>query len=276
MAKMFYTLEEAAQRLGKSADEVTEMAKSGQIQEFRDRERLMFKVEQIDLLAGGRDDEHGEVGPGGDVIGLADSGEADAIELKEESVLGLEDSKVSSGSGTGVSIFDADELDATDPSELTHISEAPPSVEFSLDSGSSGSGLLDLTREEDDTSLGLDTLEEMYPEEDADMPASASGLFDSGGDEGAMDAGGVGAGAMIMPTVVEVYDGGWSGFSIGAAIGALACLLITCLILMTSHSGTLAGFVEPIQGQYWMYVGGFAGGTFLFGIIGYFVGKASG
>lgn len=275
MAKMFYTLEEAARRLGKTTDAVTEMAKSGQIQEFRDRERLMFKVEQIDLLAGGHDDDLGDPGSGGDIIGLADSGEADAIELKEESVLGLEDSKVSSGTGTGVFIFDADELDATDPSELTHISEAPPSVEFTLDSGSSGSGLLDLTREEDDTSLGLDTLEEMYPEEDADMPASASGLFDSGGQDHGLEAA-AGAGAMIMPAVVETYDGGWSGFSVGAAIGALACLLIACLILMTSHSGTLAGFVDPIKDQYWIYVGAFGGGTLIFALIGYFIGKASG
>ena len=73
MAKMFYTLDEAADRLKKSADEVKKMASSGQIQEFRDRDRLMFKVEQIDLLSadddlGGGDAEVAELhGPAGQV-----------------------------------------------------------------------------------------------------------------------------------------------------------------------------------------------------------------
>ena len=57
MAKMFYTLDEASQKLGKSEDEVRELASSGQLQEFRDRDQLMFKVEQVDLLAGGGDDD---------------------------------------------------------------------------------------------------------------------------------------------------------------------------------------------------------------------------
>ena len=56
MAKMFYSLEEVCQKLGKTGDEITEMVRTGLIQEFRDRDRLMFKVEQIELLAGGEDD----------------------------------------------------------------------------------------------------------------------------------------------------------------------------------------------------------------------------
>ena len=50
MAKLFYSLEDAAQRLGKSTDEIQEMAASGQLQEFRDRDSLVFKREQVDLL----------------------------------------------------------------------------------------------------------------------------------------------------------------------------------------------------------------------------------
>ena len=56
MEKMFYTLEEAAAKLGKTVEQVREMAKSGQLQEFRDRDKLMFKREQIDLLGGGGDE----------------------------------------------------------------------------------------------------------------------------------------------------------------------------------------------------------------------------
>src|SRR5213594_4444292 len=106
MAKMFYTLEEVAAKLKKTSDEVKAMAKSGQIQEFRDRDKLMFKVDQIDLLAGS-DEESGEVhldledvNQGSSVIGLTGSG----IDLKEESAIGLADSR----EGTGISVFDTD------------------------------------------------------------------------------------------------------------------------------------------------------------------------
>lgn len=51
MDKMFYTLDEAAKRLDKSRETVIEMASRGQLQEFRDRDKLMFKREQVDLLA---------------------------------------------------------------------------------------------------------------------------------------------------------------------------------------------------------------------------------
>ena len=105
MAKMFYTLDEVAAKLKKSPDEVKAMAKSGQIQEFRDRDKLMFKVDQIDLLAGG-DEESGEVHleledtSGGSAIGLTGSG----LDLRDDTGIGLADSR----EGTGISVFDTD------------------------------------------------------------------------------------------------------------------------------------------------------------------------
>ena len=51
MAKMFYSLEEAALKLHLSEEDIREMAASGQLQQFRDRDKLMFKREQIDDLA---------------------------------------------------------------------------------------------------------------------------------------------------------------------------------------------------------------------------------
>ena len=44
MAKMFYTIEEVCEKLGKTTDEINDMVTSGQIQEFRDGEKLIFKV----------------------------------------------------------------------------------------------------------------------------------------------------------------------------------------------------------------------------------------
>ena len=98
MAKMFYTLEEVCLKLGKTEDEIKEMARSGQLQEFRDREKLMFKVEQIELLAGG-DEDTAEVH-----LDLDDSSGGSGVALREESAIGLADSR----EGTGISVFDTD------------------------------------------------------------------------------------------------------------------------------------------------------------------------
>ena len=53
MAKLFYTLEEASAKLNKSSDEISSLVAKGKLREFRDHEdKLMFKVEEIDLIAG--------------------------------------------------------------------------------------------------------------------------------------------------------------------------------------------------------------------------------
>jgi hypothetical protein len=80
MAKIFYTLEEAALKLKMSETQVKELVSSGQLQEFRDRDRLMFKVDQVNLLSQG---EHGSDESG--VIPLAESGELGAISLASDS-----------------------------------------------------------------------------------------------------------------------------------------------------------------------------------------------
>ena len=55
MAKLFYTLEEACAMLGKSEEEVHAMAQSGQLEEMRDGDQIMFKRQQVDLLVGDGD-----------------------------------------------------------------------------------------------------------------------------------------------------------------------------------------------------------------------------
>ena len=178
MAKMFYTLEEVAQKLGKSEDEVREMASSGQIQEFRDRDKLMFKVDQIDLLAGG-DEDHGEV-----TLELEESSAGSGLGLSG-SALNLSDSN----EGTGMSVFDTDHGDASGPVETVTSDEEGTRIgetiedDLSLEAVGSGSGLLDLTRESEDTSLGAELLEEVYSGEDnIEIPANASGLFEAAAD----------------------------------------------------------------------------------------------
>ena len=52
MAKLFYTLEEACSKLSKTEEDVRAMAQSGQLEEMRDGDQILFKRQQIDLLCG--------------------------------------------------------------------------------------------------------------------------------------------------------------------------------------------------------------------------------
>lgn len=270
MAKMFYTLEEVAQKLGKTPDEVKEMAKSGQIQEFRDRDKLMFKVDQIDLLAGGDEDtsevhlELEDSSAGGSAIGLTGSG----LGLKDDSALGLADSR----EGTGISVFDTDHGSETVAAGDTQVGAETIEDDLSLEAVGSGSGLLDLTRESDDTSLGAELLEEVYSsEENIEIPANASGLFEAA----AVDTDDRRIGMTSMPMVVEAYDGAGSGLGAGMLIGALASLVCIAVIAFVGISGATPGLATMFAENLMIWAGGLAGITIIFGLVGLFLGKAS-
>jgi len=79
-----------------------------------------------------------------------------------------EDTRITS---SGISVFDDDELEVdTDPMGKTHVSSA---VE-DFDAVGSGSGLLDLTRESDDTSLGAELLDVISPTEAGETEAETA------------------------------------------------------------------------------------------------------
>ena len=50
MSGMFYSLEEAAEKLNKSKDEVKKLVKEGQLREFRDGPNVLFKAEEVEAL----------------------------------------------------------------------------------------------------------------------------------------------------------------------------------------------------------------------------------
>lgn len=282
MEKLFYTLEEAAQRLGKTADEVRTMAARGQLSEFRDRDRLMFKKEQVDLLAGGEDDslrlaDSGELEP----VGLASSGTAPGIKA---------DKKESTGSG--FNLLELDSTDDADANAVTRVSAAPTGslVDPGDDKGKSGSaGLLDLTREADDTSLGAGLLEDVYGSETV---ASATVADDAGGLGGAAAGGGgslfespsAGTGGDFEATPasnvamapVEAYDGPGSGLVGGLAIGAIAALAVAAFTLIAGmNSSTGGGLVATIGENMLIIVGVCALLAILGAGIGWFLGKKS-
>ena len=50
MSGMFYSLDEAAEKLNKSKDELKQLVKDGQIREFRDGPNILFKAEEVEAL----------------------------------------------------------------------------------------------------------------------------------------------------------------------------------------------------------------------------------
>lgn len=273
MAKMFYTLNEAAAKLGMDEADVQSLAESGQLQEFRDREKLMFKVEQVDLLAG--DDEVDED------ITLADTGTAmEGISLSStgsQTSLSLE----ASGDATGISIFDSEEDDAVDANADTLVSSGGLGGSgFNMDAGASGSGLAQLAFEPDDTSLGGNLLDDLAADSQAGASQGGSAIGDTafGGSVAGALFEGTSSGesefapapAMAPMAGAEVYDGPASGLFGGAALGMILLMMLSLAVMilgMTGGSQQLLGKVDT--NMLYMIGGGGAGVVVIFAIVGW-------
>lgn len=273
MAKMFYTIEEAAAKLGKTTQEVKEMAASGQLQEFRDRDKLVFKREQVNLLASGDGDGGGDAGDSGaDSIPLADSGELS---------IAADDPKAGSSSvGTkersGISIFEADELEEADASAQTQVTQSVQGLPTG-DPGASGSGLLDVTRSED-TSLGAGLLGDEFGKGDSgEMPAVGAGggggaLFESAGV--ASDVSGSGMPSMMM-VAAEPYDGTWSGIAGGIALAMVLICVVGLAVVVMALSGGGLGPLGFLGENFMPVLGGMAGLVVVCALVGMVMGKKS-
>jgi hypothetical protein len=189
MAKSFYTAQEAAERLGKTEDDLKDLVRAGALREFRDGANVTYKVDDVEALVT-EDSSASDTGTGsasGEVVlePVEDSG----IELTPSGsdILSLEeldpgDTSSSTAAGktdvgtrkkgdtvvpsVGVNVFDDDELDeVVDPLAQTAVTDVGG---LGIDGVGSGSGILDLTKESDDTSLGAELLEEIYSGEEED------------------------------------------------------------------------------------------------------------
>ena len=281
MAKTFYNLEEAAGRLNMNEDELKDLVREGRLREFRDGDQFTYKVTDIDKLeaagvsgSGGAapiedlgavddivlepaepdlDGESGiELATGGsdvlsldevDAEGTAAGGAAPTSKAKEGSVV----------SSVGVSVFDDDELDeVVDPLAQTQVSDAGA---LGIEGVGSGSGILDLTRERDDTSLGADLMDDIYAadeETSADAGDDTRSGMEAGDDEGAVEAEPAFAGAPAadaapgraapVATVRQVVE-----YAPDAASSALTALLAVAVLVMLVGGMGAAALVLGVQ-----------------------------
>ena len=267
MAKLFYSLEETCQKLGKSEDEVLELVESNRLSKFVDGDKLIFKVDQVDMLAEGEDDDSS--------IGFADDS---GIGLdSDDSAIGFADDEPS-GTGdakeqTGISIFDVDETEEADAAAQTQVTAAPSfGLETAADPAASGSGLLDMTREADDTSLGADLLSD-FDMDGAEGSTVGEGV---GGGGGALfeDASTTTAGQPVAVMYAEeTLEPGPSMAAMFASFGLFLVMgfAFALIVSITTGAGVIMDLIEGLDIA--ILAGGMAGVVVILAILGFIVGK---
>ncbi len=265
MAEEHYSQEEALKKLALKQEELEKLVRDGRLREFRIDGQVKYKISEIDTLAeeinpsmssASADTDLGsesslELLPadstdgGTDVISLDESGDqiAPVKAGKEDTVV----------TPAGVSVFDEDELAGFDADPMAKTQIAPSVTdELSLEGGG-GSGLLDMTRESDDTSLGAELLDEIYADGKAAPP-------EKGGEEAAEPeafeevepAAAATAPRAFMVEVVDPMAGMFTGLLVAAAI----LMGFAGLVAAGLTVGVLPGFV------------GWISSNILFGLIG--------
>jgi excisionase family DNA binding protein len=193
MAGMFYTIQEVMEKLGKSEQEVRNLVKDGKIREYRDGASVLYKRDEVTKLSEGTeiidivadseinlelektteiqlepDDDSDRKKPtseGG--FGLSQLGDLTKADTNIGSlginVLGGTDDqyKITADTHAETKAANMDEIDRLD-------------ADANLESAGSGSGLLDLSLQADDTSLGA-VLDDILPSgEEAPLQADAA------------------------------------------------------------------------------------------------------
>lgn len=278
--KSFYTLEEAARRLNMTPAEVNAIADTGKLTRVQHEGVAKFRVEHVELLADSRESGSGGLGlledsTAGSPIGLADSTAGGAAPLPpakskptllDDSVLGLADST------PGGAMPPASASELTGISALGGRGKSGDEIEIGLETVGSGSGLLDLTRESEETALGAELIDQVYSNEGAASPG-ASGLFEAVGSDTRL-----GAAPAAMPvgmTVAEAYDGAWSGAGLGLLIAAFAGLVLVALVGVGVVMGGGSAIADSFSGNILAWAGSLVGLGAVFGLVGFFIGRAS-
>jgi len=294
MAKMFYNTKEAASKLGRSEDEIKGLVREGKLREFRDGGSTNYKVADVDglvaKLAPGKPaaksapasfggSQSGEIvlEPVEDSnISLAPSG-SDVVSLEgaeaEDTAVGARISKKakegSSIPSVGVNVFDDDELDEhVDPLAQTAVSDV---AGLGLEGPGGGSGILDLTRESDDTSLGAELLDEIYTggdEKGGDEDAADVGEDTRAGMDKAITATDEEAHAVaasvetapatrtVMAQVVEYAPDAVSSSLTAVLVVALAVMWIAGLGAASLVRGVVPGILQTLYSNLLMFAGG--------------------
>ncbi|MCK4627007.1 MAG: hypothetical protein KAV00_16965 [Phycisphaerae bacterium] len=261
--KMYYSEEEAIQKLGLTQQQLEGLVSEGKIRAYHDGVKRMFKADEVDALAPAGADKGGEVEltpaeeSTEDVITLSEAEEITAAPGKADTVITSE----------GISIFDEEDLEvAADPMAKTTIA---PSMEdqISLEGVGSGSGLLDLTRESDDTSLGAEVLEHIDVESAIPSSAAVEGLAAPSAQPETEPV------FAETQAAVEQIDAGSGAFS-GMIVAACLLMIVMGAVVMAIMLGAVPPYLETLQNNWPAFIAIAAIVTMILAGVGYFLGKS--
>ena len=184
MGGMFYSLKEVMAKMKKTEADVEALVKQGRLREFRDGPNLLFKIEEVESLLSDTtfmaaqkpsetkpDEEEVELVLEGDEQKTKPDADITAVASEGINVLGetetefnmpedtLAETKAAAGATSIIDGALGGSQAAADEASLEEIEE-----NVNLDTFGSGSGLLDLSLQADDTSLG-GILDEIYTPE---------------------------------------------------------------------------------------------------------------
>jgi hypothetical protein len=268
-SKMYYSEQEAADLLGVSVDGLAQYVKDQRLQVFKDGNKNMYKGGEVEALAGSdsplgeadpmarttMDSSGGEIEltPAEDSLGDADpmartvmDPQGGGVSLSDADDLapggGKEDTVITA---EGISIFDEEdlEIETADPMAKTQIA---PSLEdqIALDGVGSGSGLLDLTQESDDTSLGAELLDHIDIEEPSEPVA-----FDSGDQQPAVAIQPVATEFVVDSDNVAEAPDPMAGMFTGLLVGCAALALLIGAVAIAGITDMIPGYIETMDNQ---------------------------
>ena len=300
MAKAFYSMEEVCELLKKSQNDVKKLVQDGSLREFRDAGKIFFKAEDVKKLTGDRNANEDS----GEIMLEAAEPELETSSMTDDdgtSALGLsieDDEPAPERKGpkiekavSGIGVFDDDEIDIdADPMAETQITAPVSGDQVSLEGSGSGSGLLDLTRESDDTSLGAELLDEIYPGEEEASSVEAAVTeepeaeaaeeeeepepAETAKEETAVEPA-IAAVHEVMPaaaiTAVDASEGLFSGLM----VGTLIVLVVAGSVVAGVLQNAFPDYAQMLSLYFWYMLIGAVVVPILGLLIGWVIGKAS-
>jgi hypothetical protein len=175
--------------------------------------------------------------------------------------------------GSGINVL-GDTASGADPMAQTAISGGGVTDQVNLEGVGSGSGLLDLTRESDDTSLGAELLDEIAPGGSSKRGTKVGTGAVGGTAAGGTAAGGTAAGIPIArpgrmagtPLYLEAYDPLAPALG-GAAMGAVVMVVFAGFALISAVLGTKPALLDRVSGMTFVILLGVGLGVSIVGAV---------
>ena len=325
MAGMFYTIEEAAQKLGKTEDQVKELVEIGKLREFRDGAKRMFKVEEVDQMSSAEPEEIDIAGITGGDSGAADvdlagisAGDSTRIENLDIAEISADDSAkpedldiagitggdsevalVSdetnelaiepeagaledvdddlnpadvTGADTSITTIGINVLSETDDeyklsddtkgeTQLDETSDEFADLDeedINLDSVGSGSGLLDLSLQADDTSLGA-VLDDILPggkgeaegavmDEQGNLTKEAENIFEEAAPDTEMP---IPVGRAVMPVYIKPAPDAVSNACGYSLFIPLIAMVFAVIVLLAGFKNISPAMLKSVAAPIW-------------------------